>query len=80
MAPSTGPIDLSSAAWRKSTRSSSQGQNCVEVAAGLPGVVAVRDSKHPAGPPLIVTPRNWTAFIRAVKAGRSSGTMQGTTL
>jgi hypothetical protein len=80
MAPSTGPIDLSGAAWRKSTRSSSQGQNCVEVAAGLPGIVAVRDSKHPAGPPLIVTPRNWTAFIRAVKAGRSSGAMQGTTL
>jgi hypothetical protein len=80
MAPSTGPIDLSGAAWRKSTRSSSQGQNCVEVAAGLPGIVAVRDSKHPAGPPLIITPRNWTAFIRAVKASRSPGAMQGTTL
>ena len=79
MAPSTGPIDLSGAAWRKSTRSSSQGQNCVEVAAGLPGIVAVRDSKHPAGPPLIVNPRNWTAFIRAVKAGSSSGPAQGTT-
>ncbi|MGH3246109.1 MAG: DUF397 domain-containing protein [Trebonia sp.] len=80
MAPSAGPIDLSGAAWRKSTRSSAEGQNCVEVAVGLPGVVAVRDSKHPAGPPLIVTPRNWTAFIRAVKAGRPSGPMQGTTL
>jgi hypothetical protein len=80
MAPSTGPIDLSGAAWRKSTRSSAEGQNCVEVAAGLPGIVAVRDSKHPAGPPLIVTPRNWTAFIRAVKAARSSGTAEGTTL
>lgn len=80
MAPSTGPIDLSGAVWRKSTRSSSQGQNCVEVAAGLVGIVAVRDSKHPAGPPLIVTPRNWTAFIRAVKAARLSGPTQGTTL
>lgn len=80
MAPSTGPIDLSGAVWRKSTRSSSQGQNCVEVAAGLPGIVAVRDSKHPAGPPLIVTPRNWTAFIRAVKAARLSRPTQGTTL
>lgn len=80
MAPSTGPIDLSGATWRKSTRSSSQGQNCVEVAADLVGIVAVRDSKHPAGPPLIVTPRNWTAFIRAVKAGLSFGAMQGTTL
>ncbi len=80
MAPSAGPIDLSGAAWRKSTRSSAEGQNCVEVAAGLPGIVAVRDSKHPAGPPLIVDPRNWTAFIRAVKAGLSSGAMKGTKL
>jgi hypothetical protein len=80
MAPSTGPIDLSGAAWRKSTRSSSQGQNCVEVAAGLPGIVAVRDSKHPAGPPLVVTPRNWTAFIHTVKAGRSFGAMGGAAL
>jgi hypothetical protein len=80
MAPSAGPIDLSGAAWRKSTRSSAEGQNCVEVAAGLPGIVAVRDSKRPAGPPLIVTRRNWTAFIRAVKAGRPSGPTQGTTL
>jgi len=80
MAPSAGPIDLSGAAWRKSTRSSAQGQNCVEVAAGLPGIVAVRDSKHPAGPPLITTPRNWIAFIRTVKAGSSSELAQGTTL
>jgi hypothetical protein len=79
MAPSAGPIDLSGAAWRKSTRSSSEGQNCVEVAAGLPGIVAVRDSKHPEGPPLIVAPRNWTAFICAVKAGSSPGPVQGTT-
>lgn len=79
MAPSAGPIDLSGAAWRKSTRSSAEGQNCVEVAAGLPGVVAVRDSKHPAGPPLIITHRNWTAFIHAVKAGNSSRPAQGTT-
>jgi len=76
MAPSTGPIDLTRAAWRKSTRSSSEGQNCVEVATNLPGIVAVRDSRHPAGQPLAVTSRTWVAFIRAVQAGafaRSSG-------
>jgi Domain of unknown function (DUF397) len=69
MAPSAGPIDLSGAVWRKSTRSSSDGQNCVEVAANLTGIVAVRDSRHPVGPALVVTPRNWMAFIRAVQAG-----------
>lgn len=68
MAPSAGPIDLSGVAWRKSTRSSPEGQNCVEVAANLPGIVAVRDSKHPNGRPIVVTPHNWIAFIRAVKA------------
>lgn len=69
MTPSAGPIDLSGAVWRKSTRSSAEGQNCVEVAISLPGIVAIRDSKHRDGPPLVVTPHNWTAFIRAVKAG-----------
>ena len=69
MAPSAGPIDLCGAVWRKSARSSSEGQNCVEVTASLPGIIAVRDSAHPAGPALVVTPRNWTVFIRAVQAG-----------
>jgi Domain of unknown function (DUF397) len=69
MAPSTGPIDLTRAVWRKSTRSSSEGQNCVEVATNLPGIVAVRDSRHLAGRPLVVTWRNWAAFIRAIQAG-----------
>jgi hypothetical protein len=69
MAPGTGPIDLTRAVWRTSTRSSSEGQNCVEVAANLPCIVAVRDSRHPAGPALVVTPRSWMTFIRAVQAG-----------
>ena len=71
MTPSTGPIDLTRAVWRKSTWSSSEGQNCVEVATNLPGIVAVRDSRHPAGRPLVVTSRNWAAFIRAMQAGAS---------
>lgn len=43
--------DLSDARWRKSRRSQEQGA-CVELA-GLPGIVAVRDSKDPAGPALV---------------------------
>ena len=78
MAPSAGPVDLSGAVWRKSARSSSEGQNCVEVAASLPGIVAVRDSAHPAGPALVVTPRSWMAFIRAVQAGTFARLILGT--
>ncbi|MFF4413461.1 DUF397 domain-containing protein [Streptosporangium sp. NPDC001559] len=42
--------DLSSAEFHKSSLSGANGQ-CVEVATGLPGLVAVRDSKNPSAPP-----------------------------
>ena len=61
--------DLSSAIWRKSSRSGGNGGNCVEVAANLPGVVAVRDSKNPDGPALLFTPGEWQAFLAGVHAG-----------
>ncbi len=38
-------MDLTGATWRKSSYSSANGGNCVEVARNLPGAVAVRDSK-----------------------------------
>jgi hypothetical protein len=59
--------DLSQAIWRKSTHSSSTGQNCVEVATNLPDVVAVRDSKEPYGPKLLVSPTDWESFIGPMK-------------
>jgi hypothetical protein len=59
--------DLSRARWRKSSRSSGNGQ-CVEVA-HLATAVAVRDSKDPDGPKLIFTHYDWRTFIRSVKAG-----------
>ncbi|MEV5763515.1 DUF397 domain-containing protein [Micromonospora sp. NPDC049460] len=58
--------DLTGARWRKSTRSSSNGGACVEVADNLPGVVAVRDSKDPAGPALTFGPAAWRAFVARV--------------
>jgi len=63
-------MDLSTAIWRKSTRSSDNGGLCVEVATNLPGVVAIRDSKNPNGPKLLFTSTEWRAFIREVKASR----------
>ena len=61
--------DLSSAVWRKSSRSGSNGGNCVEVATNLPGIVAVRDSKDRQGPALIFTPDEWRAFLAGAREG-----------
>ncbi|CCH19430.1 DUF397 domain-containing protein [Micromonospora lupini] len=61
--------DLTDAQWRKSTRSGSNGGDCVEVADNLPGLVAVRDSKEPAGPALTFSPTAWASFVQATKPG-----------
>jgi hypothetical protein len=62
-------MDLSRAIWRKAYASGSG--NCVEVAVDLPGVVAVRDSKDPAGPALTFTPDVWRAFTARLRRGAS---------
>jgi hypothetical protein len=49
-------------AWRKSSYSSEEGGECVEVAA-RPGRVHVRDSKDTARAALAVQPTAWTAFV-----------------
>jgi len=63
-------MDLSGALWRKSTYSSGNGGQCVEVAMNLPEVVAVRDSKDPDGHKLLFARGEWKAFIGGVKIGR----------
>ncbi|MDG4755554.1 DUF397 domain-containing protein [Micromonospora sp. WMMD718] len=60
-------MELTGATWRKSTRSSGNGGNCVEVADNLPGVVGVRDSKDRQGPALTFTPSSWAAFVAHTK-------------
>ena len=62
-------MDLTGADWRKSSFSSNNG-NCVEVARNLPGTVAVRDSKNPAGPALAFPADTWRAFLSAARAGK----------
>ena len=60
--------DLSRAEWHKSSYSSQDG-NCVEVARNLPDIVAIRDSKNPEGPTLVVTREAWRAFVRQLDHG-----------
>jgi hypothetical protein len=61
--------DVTRAMWRKSSYSSGNGGNCVEVAGNLPGAVAVRDSKDPDGPKLMLSRAAWRAFTAAVRHG-----------
>ncbi|MFG1998374.1 DUF397 domain-containing protein [Spirillospora sp. NPDC048911] len=65
-------------AWRRSSYSTS-GENCVEVAALPPtlelqnsdtvGYAAVRDSKDPEGPKLVLEGRVWQKLRHQIKAG-----------
>ncbi|HUN35977.1 MAG TPA: DUF397 domain-containing protein [Trebonia sp.] len=53
--------------WRKSSYSTGQGGNCVEIAS-VPGHVAVRDTKNEgAGPVLRISPAAWSKFTRGIK-------------
>ena len=61
--------DLTGVGRRKSSHSGSQQNGCVEVARNLPGAVAVRDSKNPACPALVLTPADWQDFMASLKAG-----------
>jgi hypothetical protein len=61
-------MDLTRAEWRKSSRSGDNGGACVEVARNLPNIVAVRDSKNPDGPVLMVSRDEWARFITRLRA------------
>ncbi|TYK46011.1 DUF397 domain-containing protein [Actinomadura decatromicini] len=52
--------------WRKASRSTAQGGDCVEVAR-LSGFIGVRDSQAPDGPRLHITPDAFRALITALK-------------
>ncbi|MFJ2780712.1 MULTISPECIES: DUF397 domain-containing protein [unclassified Kitasatospora] len=57
--------------WFKSSYSSNGG-NCIEVAANLAsthGAVPVRDSKDPEGPALVFPAAAFAAFVAGVKVG-----------
>jgi hypothetical protein len=52
--------------WQKSSRSGTQGGNCVEVAVAA-GRWYVRDSKNPGGGVLRVDAAQWGAFLDTVR-------------
>ncbi|MEN3586201.1 DUF397 domain-containing protein [Streptomyces sp. ZYX-F-203] len=52
--------------WRKSSYSSTNGGECLDVGDGLP-VVPIRDSKDPHGPALVFEPSAWSSFVAAVQ-------------
>ncbi|KAB2376980.1 DUF397 domain-containing protein [Actinomadura montaniterrae] len=52
--------------WRKASRSSAQGGDCVELAS-LTASVAVRDSKDPEGPKLMLGRDTFRALLADLK-------------
>ncbi|MGP4020027.1 DUF397 domain-containing protein [Saccharopolyspora sp. 5N708] len=60
--------DVPRSQWRKSTRSSMQG-NCVEVAFTAEAVAA-RDSKDPNGGKLAFSATSWASFVGGLRVGR----------
>ncbi|WP_250290987.1 DUF397 domain-containing protein [Streptomyces atroolivaceus] len=55
-------------AWKKSSYSSGEGGQCVEVAAA-DTAVHIRDSKQSGGPTLRVGAVQWTTFVRMAARG-----------
>ncbi|UGQ14745.1 DUF397 domain-containing protein [Yinghuangia sp. ASG 101] len=60
-------LTLNSATWRTSTYSNTHGGECVEVAAGIPHLIPVRDSKTPARGALTLSPATWASLTTALK-------------
>jgi hypothetical protein len=54
--------------WRKSSYSGS-GDQCVEVAALPASRYALRDSKDPHGPALLLAEHEWHALLSSVREG-----------
>lgn len=56
--------------WWKSSASGAQ-SDCVECAVVDPARIAVRDSKNPTGPALLLTRGQFAALVAGVRAGES---------
>ena len=58
--------DFSPARWRKSSHSSQEGDQCVELA-DVGAVIGIRDSKNPSGPILELSRPAFAALLEAVR-------------
>ncbi|CRK59937.1 protein of unknown function DUF397 [Alloactinosynnema sp. L-07] len=63
----TAGHDFSRAQWRKSSRSSGNNGNCVELAV-VADAVGVRDSKNAGGPALVLPGAALSALVASVRA------------
>lgn len=54
--------------WFKSSYSDGEGGQCLEVAL-TPDTIHLRDSKHPAGPRMTLSPAAWSAFLSGELTG-----------
>ncbi|QFG23648.1 DUF397 domain-containing protein [Actinomadura sp. WMMB 499] len=59
-------MDLSESTWRKASRSHDDGDACIEVAP-VRELIAVRDSKHPDGPKLVVSRSDFRRLAETIK-------------
>ncbi|WP_079158618.1 DUF397 domain-containing protein [Streptomyces caniscabiei] len=59
--------DLRTATWRKSSYSDGAGDECLEVADDLPGLIPVRDSKNVTGGVLVFGAAAWSCFVAAAR-------------
>jgi hypothetical protein len=58
--------------WRKSSRSTGNGGNCVEIARTRVAI-GLRDSKDPDGPVLAIDAAHFTSFLAALKRDALTG-------
>ncbi len=61
--------DLSAAEWRKASKSTGSNGGCVEIAANLPGVTAIRDSVRPGDGAHVAAPAALAGFLHGGEAG-----------
>ncbi|MGW4597915.1 DUF397 domain-containing protein [Streptomyces sp. NPDC004457] len=58
-------MNTAALAWFKSSYSSNEGGNCLEVAT-TPTTIHIRDSKTTPGPTLTLSPVTWTRFLDGI--------------
>lgn len=60
-------MDLGTARWRKARWSTENGGDCVELAAA-PGRIAIRDSKDPCGPKILLSHDAFQRLAESIKS------------